>query len=305
MNAGGATDLQLEVAAQIAESVRRRGLQHGERVTERTLATELGVSRSPVRAALRLLVQSGVMRREGERGGYVIVGDAWATGVPPMPMVESAAERLYMTLARDRLAGRLDGRVTEADLLRRYAVPHAMLVKTLLRLMHEGVVQRGRGRGWTFLPMIDDETSDWASYEFRLAIEPAALRSAAFRVDAARLERSAATHRELIARRLEGISPAELFDINAELHEMLAAFSGNPFFLEAIRQQNRSRRLLELESFHEPERMRASCAEHLRILDAVEAGDREWAASLMIDHLKTSQQSRRARHSRMIPQPSR
>ncbi|WP_152613418.1 GntR family transcriptional regulator, partial [Inquilinus limosus] len=59
--AGRASPLQLELARQIVERMRDEGWAPGMRVSEQALARALGVSRSPIRGALDLLVARGVL----------------------------------------------------------------------------------------------------------------------------------------------------------------------------------------------------------------------------------------------------
>lgn len=66
---------------------------------------------------------------------------------------------------------------------------------------------------------------------------------------------------------------------------MIAAFSGNMFFLQAMQQQNRLRRLLEFGGYSNRRRVRDWCREHLDILDAILEGDNVRASNLMRDHL--------------------
>jgi DNA-binding GntR family transcriptional regulator len=70
------------------------------------------------------------------------------------------------------------------------------------------------------------------------------------------------------------------------LHETIALFSGNRFFLETIRYHNQLRRIVEYESFAMDERMQESSEEHVQILQGLVAGDFEWAAAAMTRHLK-------------------
>jgi len=59
------------VTERIREAIIRGNLEPNERLAEPALATELGVSRSPVREALMRLESDGLVRREANRGFYV------------------------------------------------------------------------------------------------------------------------------------------------------------------------------------------------------------------------------------------
>ncbi|HEV8688774.1 MAG TPA: FCD domain-containing protein, partial [Ideonella sp.] len=56
----------------------------------------------------------------------------------------------------------------------------------------------------------------------------------------------------------------------------------------AVVQQNRLRRFVNVNWKHGPERVRASCLEHLEILARLEAGQRDVAAALMRSHLQAA-----------------
>jgi DNA-binding GntR family transcriptional regulator len=57
-----------EICAAVAERITSCELSAGERLTEERLSRDFGVSRTPVREALRLLEQSGLIERAGNRG---------------------------------------------------------------------------------------------------------------------------------------------------------------------------------------------------------------------------------------------
>ncbi|MCD9028732.1 GntR family transcriptional regulator [Luteimonas sp. BDR2-5] len=64
--------LQLsEATVRIREMILRGGLAPGQRVAEAPLAEQLGMSRTPVRQALPLLAQEGLLARHGTRGHVV------------------------------------------------------------------------------------------------------------------------------------------------------------------------------------------------------------------------------------------
>ena len=61
---------------------------------------------------------------------------------------------------------------------------------------------------------------------------------------------------------------------------------------QAIHQQTRLRRLSEYEKYNSRERLSQSFGEHLEILAAIEAGDRDQAAERMRAHIQASDQTR-------------
>jgi DNA-binding GntR family transcriptional regulator len=85
----------------IADELRRRTIagvyRAGERLTEEALTRELGVSRPPLREAMRLLQQEGLLTAEPRRG--VIVTPLTATDVREIYVLRHALERLAVELA--------------------------------------------------------------------------------------------------------------------------------------------------------------------------------------------------------------
>lgn len=63
--------LYLEVAARLREMIAKGALAPGAWVDELSLTQELGISRTPLREALKVLVSEGLMRLEPRRGCFV------------------------------------------------------------------------------------------------------------------------------------------------------------------------------------------------------------------------------------------
>ena len=78
----------------------------------------------------------------------------------------------------------------------------------------------------------------------------------------------------------------ELFESNSRFHETLAGWSGNAFIVHAVRRVNLLRRLVDYKLATNRAPRATQAAEHLGILDAIEAGDALRAASLMREHLE-------------------
>ena len=177
------TELIRRVAAGIEERIREQQMPPGTRLVERELAEQLRVSRSPVRGALRLLADDGVVA-PGDAGGYVVrqPPEALATSVPRLGPA-SADDELYLRIAGDRLDGVLPERITEAAMVRRYGLTPAQLTRVLRRIAGEGWIDRLPGYGWTFQPMLSSLSAYQDSYRFRLVIEPAAILEPTFQLN--------------------------------------------------------------------------------------------------------------------------
>lgn len=277
--------LQRSVVARIAEWVSGEALPRGSVLSELTVARELGVSRTPARAALAWLEAQGLLERRPREGYAVASAPSRFAGLQVEAPVADA-DRLFLDIARERTEGRLSTDVSESDLMRRFGVTRPTLLRVLTRLAEVGMVERRKGHGWSFRASAYDDAAQQESYRFRLLIEPAALQEPGFELPPHWLETMRARHQAMLKRRWKDADAIALFEMNAEFHEGLAAASGNRFFQMAIQQQNRVRRFVNYSWDEGRERVVTSCREHLEILDRVEAGNRDIAAALMRRHLE-------------------
>lgn len=283
--AAGIHPRHARLARQIVAAAIADGWRAGTKVTEQDLAARLAVSRSPVRAALRLLAARGVLSARRGRGYMLAVGAAKLGGFT-LAAPQAPDERLHDALVRDRLAGRIGARIAQASIGRRYDIGLPTVLRVLQRMEQEGLLTRN-GSQWQFVPTLDGVQSRRASYELRLMVEPAALLTPGFRAAPAAFRLLRAEHVAMLdgpasSRR----DPAALFDLDARFHEVLAQASCNPFVVAAIRQQNTLRRLLELASYRNRARTAQWLREHIAILDALLRDDRAAAAMHLREHLE-------------------
>jgi DNA-binding GntR family transcriptional regulator len=280
-----ASALRLDLAAQIAELIRAEDSAPHTPLREENLAARLGVSRTPIRGALKLLQRSGHVYYKENAGVFVAPG-AKARASFSVSADARPAEKLYRRILADRGRRALPDRVSEAELLARYKVPRSLLSRVLIRIHGEGIIDRRRGHGWEFQPLLDTVDAIAESFRFRAMVESSALLEPGFKADLEEVRRVRDLHRRFVAAKATSRTATEFFEMNARFHEMIAAFSGNRFVLQAIEQMDRLRKFQELASFTADSRaLVQSCKEHITILDAIESGDREWAAALMRRHL--------------------
>lgn len=279
------------LARQILEIARRDGLAAGTHLPEVKLAERLGVSRSPVRAALALLRERGAVE-PAPRQGYRLVHDSASPAFAAIDLPEPEEEAIYRDLVRARFANLVPQQVAVADVMRRYGCDRATANRVLAQMSEEGVIERAAGRGYVFGPVLNDARAYDESYRFRLLVEPAAVLEPGFRLAPQRLQALRARHAALLAAGIETVPMAELFAADAEFHEAIGQACGNRFLAQAIRLQTRLRRLSEYENYNDRARLSESCREHLAILDALQAGDWPRAAELLRRHIATSQEVR-------------
>ena len=274
-------NLHEELACGITELVRRQGWGTGTRLTERLLASELKVSRTPIRTALKLLEQRGVVKSAGSRG--YMVGEL--SGAEDSNTNPDDLDAVYIRIASDRLSGKLNDRISESQLMRRYDLPRASMLKIVSRIASEGWIERLPGHGWEFSPMLTSDEAYLQSFRFRMINEPAAILEPSFVLNEAALRDVRAQQVALVDGDLKCAGALELFQINNRLHETIAECSNNAFLIESIKKINRLRRLMELGVREERQASAAQCYEHVKILDLLLEGRRQDAADMMRLHL--------------------
>lgn len=283
------SDLHRRLAGRIVEIARMRDLPPGTHVAAAPLAAELGVSRTPVVRALDLLAEAGAVRRDENRGAFL----ADISLYDPQEL-GSAVEALYWRVANDRLDGRIETVFDGAGFARRYGASRALCQRVLERFVTEGVLERRPGGGYRFAPLLSGRAATAASVRFRLSTEPAAFDEPGFFAppDALAQIRS---EQEVLLHSCEtpGQSVAN-FERNARFHEAIANWSGNPFLLDVSKRHTALRRLRQYRIFVEPERIAESAAEHIAVLDAIEAGDLPTAKQRLADHIRDLPSARKA-----------
>lgn len=283
------TRLQRELAQRLAQDIAAGVFELDSHLSEKALSERYEVSRTPVRGALRLLAESGLARCKPNSGYYVArhaqVDDT--AGTPEgAPMT---SDDLYRRLVADRSQRLIDDSFTDSELLHRYGVPRSILTKTLLRMASEGVLEKRQGHGWRFPASLTDDEVRKESYSFRIVIECAGLQEPGFIVDRRAFQDMRERHQALLADVRQPIATDDFFALNSAFHEMLARCSGNRFILQAVQQQNQLRQLDAHPASYPVPTLDRYVREHLDILDAMEAGDQEWAVAVMRRHLKATQ----------------
>ena len=280
-----------ELAKKILDILRRERAQAGFHIREQWLADVIGISRSPVRTALKDLERLHVVRSEQKKGYFLEIGAGSKDFENiELPVVET--EKIYRQIASERFANLIGNQISVGDLVRRYATSRSVIQKVLARMQEDGLVEKTAGHGWVFGPALNDEASYQDSYQFRLLIEPAALLQAQFHLPAEQLAQLRHIHLSALSNGLANETISSLFDIDAEFHDALADAGDNRFLSQAIRQQTRLRRLSEYEKYTSRERLVDSFEEHLSILDAIENGAFAEAAERMSLHIRTSDATR-------------
>lgn len=280
---------RLALRERIAAWIRDEALQAGDRLNEQQLAETLGVSRTPIRAALDELEAEGFVERRRNKGVALVAPPPVAAAEQGVPAEE---DQLLTRIAHDRQRGTLADEVSEKELMDTYGETRATIKQALVRLADLGIVERRLGYLWKFQDAVWYREARLESYRFRLIIEPAAILEPTFALPTDWAARMRIQHSAFLTQPWTEASAVAFFETNAAFHEGLAQASGNRFFVDAIRRLNRMRRLSNYDWKHGRERVEISCHEHLGILAALESGNLEGAAALMRRHLDVASRLR-------------
>lgn len=280
--------LQAKLARNVLSYLKAENFAKGHHLVESVLADRLDVSRSPVRAVLGFLAEHGFVETRPNQGFFLAMDPAKIDS-NAIDLPSNEEDELYAAIVRDRVQEGLPPEFSESELMRRYDAGRGVVTRVLHRLAEDGVAHRQPGYGWSFLPALNSQATIDESYRFRLMIEPAALLEKEFTFNAGKAAASRKRHLALLALKPEKVPLKEMFETNAEFHEMLAGFSNNRFVSESIRNHNRLRRVLEYSTYGDRARIAESVTEHLAILDALERGDNKWAAMLLTRHLEVAE----------------
>lgn len=281
------SELVQDLAVQIVDFLVQNHAQIGDRAKELDLVEHLKVSRTPVRRALAYLAETKVLQvRKG--GGYIVGSGLNHSGGPAVRPINKGDDILFLRIAQDRNAGRIPDIVSEADLIRRYEVSRATVLRILQKLRQIEIIEKRPGKGWEFRPMIQDRAARAESFDYRLILEASILRHPGFHLEPEWIAKMVGEHQEFIDCEWSGPLSIRLFEMNAEFHLGLARATQNRFLIGAIQQQNDLRRFLNYDWVHGAGRAVESCREHLGILAKIQEGDMEAAAQLQVAHLSTA-----------------
>lgn len=289
-NAPRASRLQAELAARILRVLKEQGAKPGHHLVELDLCRLFDVSRTPVRGALRLLAEQGLVEGRTNRGYVLCQPVLTVPDNDPASADDEEDKRLFIAIAEARYAGRVPDQCSQQEIVRILDARLTTVTRVLRQLADLGLVERKPGNGWSFAPSINSARARDDSYAFRLIVEPAGLAEPTFTLDRNWLERSRAQHVAFRKRRWQGTMAVELFALNADFHEALARCSGNRYILDAVQRQNRLRTFLNTHWVSGGEKVERTIEEHLAIMDRLDAGENGLASELLREHLSDSRE---------------
>ena len=267
-------DLARKTAHEILVMIQSGDIQPGDHLRSQLLADRFGVSRSPVREAMHLLSDDGVLEQRKNRGFFVT--DKEPSRIARLVQASSQSledQDVYRRIAEDWLTDAIEQEVTELFLQTRYNLTKAELKDILLRATREGWAEPKKGYGWRFLPVAKTPQAFEQIYRLRMAIEPAAILEPTFTADRRRLTELRDVQQRLLDTGLQSLRAELLLDAGFDFHESLIQLSGNHFFYMSLVQANRMRRLLEYRAKLDAERLYSQCQQHIEIIDLLAAGE--------------------------------
>ncbi len=279
------------ITTQIIGLIQADAMPAGAHIPAQLLADRLRVSRSPVNHSLALLAAKGVLRREANRGYFLVApisSPASAVEDELGLKTQDLVTATYFQISDDRLRGELPDVFSESLIRQRYGLSPAQLNAVLGRIAGEGWIEKKAGYGWEFSSMLTTADSLLQSYRLRQALEPAALLEPGYRLEPSVIARCRAAERHLLEGGIKTDTADQLHDRGVRFHETLVEGSGNAFFIDTIRRVNRVRRLLSYRSMRDRSRYKEHCQQHLHLLDLLERGRNEEASEAMREHLSST-----------------
>lgn len=279
------------LTSQILHLIKTDALEAGSHLPAQALGDRLRVSRTPVNEALSFLAEKGVLKRQPNRGYFLVspIGDSVDSLVEKLGVDgPDVVTEVYFRVADDRLRGELPEEFSEALIKQRYGLTPTQLNDVLSRISSEGWIEKKPGYGWKFSSMLTTADSLLQSYRLRLALEPAALLEPDYHLAPNIIKQCREAELHLLNGGIETDTADQLHARGVRFHESLVEGSGNIFFIDTIRRVNRARRLLSYRSMQDRSRYKEHCKQHLQLLDLIERGRNEEASEIMRKHLSST-----------------
>ena len=278
----------LKLARQITEIMLERGFSKGDHLPESTLSEACGVSRTPIRSALKLLEKNNIVQRRDE-GGYFLHVAPDCMAAEGFPVLEEMEGSLAARILSDRAERRITDVQSVSALVRRYDAPRSSVLNALKILNSDGIVVQLPGRAWAFQPILDTPNASKDSIEFRLSLEPQAITAPGFYMDSQKTGLLRQQMEEFLQRPDGAMSAAAFLRLDCTFHSFIAESSGNRFTKGALLAHQRLRLSTQKDHSIPDFRLRQSLVEHLDILDSLERSQLQLAADQMVVHLRRSQ----------------
>ena len=289
-----------ELYSRLRDDISQGRVPAGIVLTEAPLAELLGSSRAPVRQALQLLAEDGLISRFDGRG--FVVGPA-GTQIRRINITESlghlvdAQERplfawqaLYEDVERIVVYRSFFGRfrINELELARYYGVGRTVARDVLLKLETLGITEKDDSFRWSIVPLDECRIADL--YEVREHIEPLALARAMDAVPDDHIDRML-TRLSQTLESYPAVSAATMYDLELDLHVRSIQPCPNKELLSVLQRTHciltLSKHVLGIQM--EMPEYEPFLAEHVAVFRMMKRRDKEGLVLAMRSHIHGSQ----------------
>ena len=208
--------------------------------------------------------------------------DAWT--VAPLTDRQSLREQVANVLRAAIVAGQMLPGVLYSvpTLAERFGVSATPVREAMLDLAKEGLVDSVRNKGFRVTELADKDLDDIT--QLRALIEVPTVAELATVIT----EAEVAELRPLAQAIVDSAADGDLIrylEEDRRFHLGLLSLAGNPRLVDVVRDLRAQTRLYGLDGLVEQGRLTSSAAEHLELLDALQAHDAEWAEAVMRRHI--------------------
>lgn len=206
------------------------------------------------------------------------------TGLPEIGERVSLRERVAESLRAALVSGRMAPGTTYSipALAEQFGVSATPVREAMLDLVNEGIVAPVPNKGFRVVELTEEELDQVT--ELRRLLEVPTVRDLAGKLSATSLTRLRALAAEVQDAAGRGDVVAYV-ESDRELHLALLGEAGNPRLVEMVGRLRDQSRLYGLEQLAADGVLVDSAAEHVRLIDALESGDRRAAERVMAHHL--------------------
>ncbi len=196
----------------------------------------------------------------------------------------SLREQIARALRASIIAGQMEAGVTYSvpALAERFGVSATPVREAMLDLAKEHLVEPVRNKGFRIVEVSDQDLDEIT--QLRLLIEPPTVAKAAHDISAERLTELRAVAEQICRYAAEG-DLINYLETDRVFHLDLLAIAGNRRLLETVGHLRAQTRLYGLSRLAEEGSLVESAAEHLDLLDAIQARDARRAKQVMRHHI--------------------
>jgi DNA-binding GntR family transcriptional regulator len=170
----------------------------------------------------------------------------------------------------------------ERELAARFGVSRTPVREAISQLAAQGLVTAAPRQGVYVARMSIQELL--AMFELLAELEGICAKFCARRITESQRTKLKAVHQKSL-KHVETENAKGYSQSNVDFHELLYASCHNAFLAQQLRTIRRRTEMYRQNSFLQPGRMRVSCEDHQRVLDAILRGDPEAAQRHMIEHI--------------------